>query len=137
MFHEVEMPLIPVLVEMQLNGVALDPEVLPPMSVELGSHLDKIKTNVFNLLGHEFNLNSPVQLSEVLFEYLKLPGTKKTKTGFSTDASSLESLKDRLRHGKIPDADTRALAILDDVLTYRQLSKLKSIVRLLSSRSPS
>lgn len=125
-FHEVEMPLIPVLVEMQLNGVALDPEVLPPMSVELGSHLDKIKTNVFNLLGHEFNLNSPVQLSEVLFEYLKLPGTKRTKTGFSTDAASLESLKDRLRHGKIPDADIRALAILDDVLTYRQLSKLKS-----------
>ncbi len=125
-FHEVEMPLISVLVEMQINGVALDPDVLPPMSVELGSQLDTIKTNVFSVLGYEFNLNSPVQLSEVLFDHLNLPGIKKTKTGFSTDAASLESLKERLRRGKLVDADTRALAIIDNVLTYRQLSKIKS-----------
>ena len=125
-FHKVEMPLAPVLVRMQRNGVALDSETLERMSVELGERLRGIAADMYETVGHEFNINSSQQLGDVLFKELRLPTTKRTKTGFSTDAASLDSLKEQLDLGVAVDADPRAYAVLGNVLDYRQLSKLKS-----------
>ena len=86
LYDEVEVPLIPVLVQMQRNGVSLDTTLLNEMSVSLGGQLDGIQAEMFELIGHEFNLNSPKQLSDILFTELHLPTTRKTKIGFSTDA---------------------------------------------------
>ena len=125
-FHKVEMPLAPVLVRMQRNGVALDSETLERMSVELGDQMRGIAADMYETVGHEFNINSSQQLGDVLFKELRLPPTKRTKTGFSTDAASLDSLKEQLDLGVAVDADPRAYAVLGNVLDYRQLSKLKS-----------
>ena len=81
---------------------------------------------MYETVGHEFNINSSQQLGDVLFKELRLPTTKRTKTGFSTDAASLDSLKEQLDLGVAVDADPRAYAVLGNVLDYRQLSKLKS-----------
>ncbi len=125
-FHKVEMPLAPVLVRMQRNGVALDSETLERMSIELGERLRGIAADMYETVGHEFNINSSQQLGDVLFKELRLPPTKRTKTGFSTDAASLDGLKEQLDSGLAVDADSRAYAVLGNVLDYRQLSKLKS-----------
>ena len=125
-FHKVEMSLAPVLVRMQRNGVALDSETLERMSVELGERLRGIAADMYDTVGHEFNINSSQQLGDVLFKELRLPPTKRTKTGFSTDAASLDGLKEQLDRGEAADADPRAYAVLGNVLDYRQLSKLKS-----------
>ena len=125
-FHKVEMPLAPVLVRMQRNGVALDSETLERMSVDLGERLRGIAADMYETVGHEFNINSSQQLGDVLFKELRLPPTKRTKTGFSTDAASLDGLKELLDRGDAVDADPRAYAVLGNVLDYRQLSKLKS-----------
>ena len=123
---EIEMPLVPVIVRMQRNGVALDSELLERMSEELGSQLAGIEAAMLGTVGHEFNLNSSQQLGVVLFDELKLPRTKKTKTGYSTDASSLEGLKARLDLGEAEEVDPRSLEVLERILDYRQLSKIKS-----------
>ena len=81
---------------------------------------------MFELVGHEFNLNSPKQLSEILFNELKLPPTRKTRSGFSTDAQSLDDLKGLLDRGKSVDSDPRSYEILNRILEHRELSKLKS-----------
>ena len=125
-FHKAEMPLVPVLVRMQRNGVALDTEALGRMSVDLGDRLREIAADMYETVGHEFNINSGQQLGDVLFKELRLPTTKRTKTGFSTDAASLDGLKEQLDRGEAVDADPRAYAVLGNVLDYRQLSKLKS-----------
>ena len=125
-FHRVEMPLAPVLVRMQRNGVALDSETLERMSVELGDRIRGIAADMYETVGHEFNINSSQQLGDVLFKELRLPPTKRTKTGFSTDAASLDGLKEQLDLGLAADADPRAYAVLGNVLDYRQLTKLKS-----------
>ena len=125
-FDNVEMPLAPVLVRMQHNGVALDSEPLAAMSVELGERLSDIATSMYSLVGHEFNINSPHQLGDVLFTELRLPPTKRTQKGYSTDAASLDSLKEFLDSGKAGDVDPRAYELMEQVLDYRQLSKLKS-----------
>ena len=126
LFADVEMPLVPVLVRMQYNGVALDAAMLGEMSVELGGRLSQIEAEMYELVGHIFNLNSPQQLGEVLFTELRLPPTKKTQKGFSTDASSLERLKATLDEGKSEGVDPKAYQVLDYILEYRQLSKIKS-----------
>ena len=125
-FERVEMPLAPVLVRMQLNGVALDLELLSEMSSELAERLSAIETGMFDLVGHEFNLNSGRQLGGVLFDELRLPPTRRTKTGYSTDAAALDGLKELLNRDDAGDVDPRALEVLDQVLEYRQLSKIKS-----------
>ncbi len=125
-FDKVEMPLAPVLVRMQHNGVALDSESLKAMSVELGERLSGIASDMYALVGHEFNINSSQQLGGVLFTELRLPPTKRTQKGYSTDAASLDSLKEFLDQGKADDVDPRAYDLLDQILDYRQLSKLKS-----------
>ena len=109
----VELPLAKVLGDMELRGFKADKEGLSRMSQELGGRIEKIQTEIYNLVGYEFNLNSPKQLGVALFEELGLPAKKKTKSGYSTNAEVLEELKD-----KHP-----AVSLL---LEYRQLSKLKS-----------
>ena len=109
----VEMPLVPVLVSMQRHGVMLDGGALHEMSSELDQGLKQLEAYIYELVGHVVNLNSPLQLSDLLFNELQLPKTKRTKTGYSTDANSLEALK-----GHHP--------VIDNILEYRQLTKLKS-----------
>ena len=113
LFSEVEMPLVPVLFSMERNGVALDTDLLRQMSLRLGGQLLKLETEIYNSVGHRFNINSPQQLSSVLFEELKLPSARKTKSGYSTEASILEKL--RCSH-----------PVIELILEYRQLFKLKS-----------
>jgi DNA polymerase-1 len=113
LFTEVELPLMPVLVHMERNGVALDVELLQQMSQRLGEQLLKLEAEIYNSVGHQFNINSPQQLSTVLFEELKLSPQRKTKSSYSTGAAVLEELR-----GAHP--------VIEFILDYRQLSKLKS-----------
>lgn len=115
LFYELEMPLSEVLASMQLHGVKIDARALGELSRELERRLIDLRSSIYALSpeGREFNLNSPRQLAEVLFERLKLPVVKKTKTGFSTDEEVLKKLS--ARH-PLP-------ALL---LEYRGISKLKS-----------
>jgi len=113
LFSEVEMPLVPVLVTMERNGIALDTEPMRQMSHRLGEQLLRLEKEIYDNVGHQFNINSPQQLSCVLFEELKLPPARKTKSGYSTGAAVLEELR-----GVHP--------VIEFVLSYRQLSKLKS-----------
>jgi DNA polymerase-1 len=113
LFNEVEMPLIPVLARMERNGVALDTDLLRHMSQSLGKQLLKLEQEIYSYVGHRFNINSPQQLGGVLFGKLKLPGAKKTKSGYSTDASVLEGLRE-------------VHPVVKLILEYRQLMKLRS-----------
>ena len=126
MLREYEMPLVPVLVRMQRDGVAIDVDALYKMSEELGTELDRIRNDMYLTVGHEFNLNSSKQLGDVLFTELRLPPTRRTKSGFSTDAVSLDGLKARLDTGTIEGADPRVYDVLSGILEHRQLSKIKS-----------
>ena len=113
LFFEVEMPLVEVLSQMELWGIALDLKVLENLSLDLEKKLIKIIEEIYALSQCQFNLNSPKQLREILFGKLKLPVIKKTKTGPSTDEEVLKELKD-----KHP--------LVSLLLEYRQLTKLKS-----------
>ncbi len=113
LFHEIELPLAGVLADMESEGVAIDVPYLKQMQDELGAQLAAIEAEVEEVAGQKFNLNAPQQLAKVLFEDLRLPVGKRTKTGYSTDADTLESLRD-----KHP--------IIGLILEHRQLSKLKS-----------
>ena len=113
LFTDVEMPLVPVLVRMEMVGVAVDVSVLREMSIVLGREIARMEDEIHGQVGHRFNIGSPQQLSQVLFEQLKLPKTRKTKLGHSTDAQALEAL--------------RALhPIVDQIQSYREITKLKS-----------
>ncbi|MBU0759555.1 MAG: DNA polymerase I [Candidatus Omnitrophica bacterium] len=113
LFTEIELPLIDVLSDMELSGVKIDVKLLKDMSKEVTRELEVIVENIYKMAGTKFNINSPKQLSGVLFEKLKLPVVKKTKTGFSTDVGVLERL-----------AFVHPLP--KELLMYRELSKLKS-----------
>ncbi|MDH4299024.1 MAG: DNA polymerase I [Dehalococcoidia bacterium] len=113
LFAEVEMALIPVLVAMETNGILLDTGLLREMSLEMGKELLKLEKEIYGSVGHQFNINSPQQLGKVLFEDLRLPQSRRTKTGYSTEASVMEALR-----GVHP--------VIELILQYRQLSKLKS-----------
>jgi DNA polymerase-1 len=117
LFNELEMPLIEVLAGMEMAGIALDKDFLGRMSSELSERMSAIEAQIFEACGMPFNINSPQQLSEMLFVRLKIvppDRTQKTSTGFySTAAGILESMS-----GKHP--------VIDLVLEYRELSKLKS-----------
>ncbi|MFI5284261.1 MAG: DNA polymerase I [Candidatus Dormibacterales bacterium] len=113
LFHEIELPLAGVLAGMESEGVAIDVPYLKDMQDELGRQLAAIESEVEQVAGQAFNLNAPQQLAKVLFEDLRLPVGKRTKTGYSTDADTLEALRD-----KHP--------IVGLILEHRQLSKLKS-----------
>ena len=92
LYNEIELPLIGVLVEMERNGILVDKEVLREQAKELEVLLKQLQQDIFHLAGEEFNPNSPKQVAHILFEKLKLPVHKKTKTGPSTDASVLQDL---------------------------------------------
>ena len=113
LFAEVEMPLLPVLLRMETNGVALDTAKLREMSWGMSERMAKLENEIYKNVGHAFNINSTQQLGVILYEELKLPKAKKTKSGYSTEASVLEALK-----GVHP--------IIELLLEYRQLAKLKS-----------
>ena len=113
LFTEVEMALVPVLVAMETNGILLDTDLLRKMSLEMGKELLRLEKEIYGSVGHQFNINSPQQLGKVLFEDLRLPQSRRTKTGYSTEASVMEALR-----GVHP--------VIELILQYRQLSKLKS-----------
>ena len=113
LYKEIELPLLEVLAEIELNGVYVDRKHLKELSSKIDKQLLHLEKDIYVLADEEFNINSPKQLSVILFEKLKLPVVKKTKTGYSTDVSVLEQLA--VEH-KLPE----------QVLSYRQLAKLKS-----------
>ena len=113
LMDDLEMPLLPVLVTMQRHGVKVDEGVLHEMSRDLNQQMLQVERELYETIGHTVNINSPQQLSDLLFKELGLPRTKRTKTGYSTDANSLESLS-----GLHP--------VVDKILEYRQVAKLKS-----------
>jgi len=113
LFEEVEMPLVSVLAEMEHNGVSLDIGLLRQMSGELGKTLEQLSKNIYKEAGTVFNIDSPKQLAEVLFDRLKLKSPRVGKAGRSTDAAVLEQLS-----GRHP--------VVALVLEYRQLSKLQN-----------
>ena len=113
LFYDVEAPLSGVLFEMEANGVRLDVAVLEDLSKECQTKITELEKSLFELAGGPFNVNSPKQLSEILFERLKLPTVKKIKTGFSTNEEVLTKLSTQ-----------HPLPAL--ILEYRQMSKLKS-----------
>jgi DNA polymerase-1 len=92
LYEGVERPLVPVLARMELDGIRVDPERLELFAKELERNLDNLTREIHTLAGEPFNINSPKQLAHVLFEKLKLPPVKRTKTGYSTDADVLEQL---------------------------------------------
>ena len=115
LYEDLELPLIQVLAEMEMNGVGLDTDLLNDLSKEFSAQMDRIEKDIYGIAGREFNINSPKQLGEILFEELKLTPQKKTrkKSGYSTDVEVLTELA--LVH-ELPA----------EVLAYRSLSKLKS-----------
>lgn len=113
LFIEIEMPLIKVLGEMEINGIKVDVEVLKKMAYKVNLSLRELKKVIYDLAGCEFNINSPKQLSIILFEKLKLPIIKKTKTGYSTNAEVLNTLASQHK-------------IVSFILEYRELAKLKN-----------
>ena len=112
-FNNLEMPLLPILAEMEGEGIRIEPKVLKDYGIELGKELESIQAKTYKIVGHEFNLSSTQQLQKVLFEERKLKPGKKTKTGYSTDVAVLEELA---REDEVP-----AL-----ILRHRSLLKLKS-----------
>lgn len=115
LYETLERPLIPILVDMEYRGIKVDPLVLKKLSHDFGKRLEDIEKQIQDQSGENFNVASPKQLGDVLFEKLKLPGGKKGKTGaYGTAADVLESLSEQ------------GFSIANTLLEWRQLSKLKS-----------
>ncbi len=113
LFDEVEMPLVEVLVELESNGIKIDPAVLERLSGEYGEVMHRVEREIYELAGRQFNIGSPKQLAEILFNEHKLPILKRTKTGGSTDADVLDEL-------------ARLHPLPAKILEYRQYAKLKN-----------
>ncbi|USB32366.1 DNA polymerase I [Paenibacillus sp. YPG26] len=113
LFYELEMPLSRILADMEKQGIAVNREDLQELGKEFEIQIRRLAQHIYELAGMEFNINSPKQLGEILFDKLGLPVIKKTKTGYSTDAEVLEKLA--------PYHD-----IVQSILEYRQLTKLQS-----------
>jgi DNA polymerase-1 len=113
LFKDIEIPLVPVLARMESVGVAFDVAVMREMSKGLNEQIEYLESKAYSEVGHEFNLGSPPQLSQVLFEEIGLPKTRKTKQGYSTDAQAIEALR-----GVHP--------IIETLLEWRGLTKLRS-----------
>ncbi len=112
-FEELDLPHIPVLARMEQWGLALDPSLLRELGDELAGRIEQAQSAVYEAVGHELQIGSPQQLSQVLFEEIGLPKTRKTRTGWTTDANALEPL----RH---------AHPAVEAVLQWRELTKIKS-----------
>ncbi len=113
LYNEIEIPTVYVLAHMEKEGIRVDATALQAYSVMLGERITELEKKIYETAGLEFNINSPKQLGEILFERMQLPGAKKTKTGYSTNVDVLNKLKNDY-------------PIVADVLMYRQLAKLKS-----------
>ncbi len=113
LFYEIDMPTIEILSNMQWNGMYVDEKELNQFGKELTEKLENLTKIIYEMAGEEFNINSTKQLGEILFEKMKLPVIKKTKSGYSTDVDVLEKLK-------------REDPIIEKILEYRQLMKLNS-----------
>ena len=113
LYQTVELPLCSVLAEMEVEGFLIDRKALTEFGQMLSGRIDQVQTDIYELAGETFNINSTQQLGRVLFEVLGLPSGKKTKTGYSTSAEVLDKLR-----GQHP--------IIENILEYRQLTKLKS-----------
>jgi DNA polymerase-1 len=113
LFYTLEMPLVPILAEMECEGIKIEIPALRKYGVELGADIDWIQAETWKIVGHEFNLASPRQLQQVLFDERGLKRGKKTKTGYSTDMAVLTELA---RTDRVPEL----------ILRHRALSKLKS-----------
>lgn len=113
LYYNVELPLIGVLAEMEFNGFKVDLDILNQLGDEFDSKIHDLTEEIYELAGEEFNINSPKQLGEILFDRLNLPIIKRTKTGYSTDAEVLDKLRGEHK-------------IIEKILKYRQLVKLKS-----------
>ncbi len=112
-YRDIDMPLVPVLVALERAGLEIDVDRMHELSAQLGAKMDELSQQVYDLAGETFNIASPKQLSHILFEKLGLPAKKKTRSGYSTDASVLSSLASK---HPVPGL----------VLEYRELSKIKS-----------
>ncbi len=112
-FREIDLPHVPVLARMERFGVALDLDVLREMDRDLSGRITAAERAVYDAVGHEVRIGSPLELSALLFEELGLPKTRKTKTGYTTDADALEPL--RVLH-----------PVVDAILNWRELTKIKS-----------
>jgi DNA polymerase-1 len=117
---EIELPLVPVMATMELDGITVNQEILARLSGELGAVGADLASRAYAEIGHEVNLGSPKQLQQVLFEELGMPKTRANKTGFSTDAASLTDLQEQAPH-----------PFLDLLLQHRDATKLKQIVETL------
>ncbi len=113
LFHEIELPLIPILARMEAAGIALDRDALANLDREFATEIERLETEIYAAVGHRFTIGSPKQLGEILFEELHLPHGRKTKTGYSTDATVLEELR-----GVHP--------VVQPVLDWRIYTKLRS-----------
>ena len=113
LLYEIEMPLAVILAEMELTGFKVDVEGIKGYGKELALAEEELKERIYSYAGEEFNIGSPKQLGEILFEKMGLPKSKKTKTGYSTDAETLQKLIN-----KHP--------IIEDILEYRQVAKLRA-----------
>lgn len=113
LLYDIELPLASVLADMELRGFRVDRDGIKAYGEELQVAADALQMRIYSYAGEEFNIGSPKQLGEVLFEKMGLPKSRKTKTGYSTDAESLQKLISR--H-----------PIIEDILEYRQVTKLKS-----------
>lgn len=113
LFTDIEMPLVKVLADMQFVGMKVEKEELISYGNVLKQQIEELTGEIYNLVGEEFNINSPKQLGEILFEKLKLPYAKKTKSGYSTDVDALEKIKNE--H-----------PVVEKILDYRGIMKLNS-----------
>ena len=112
LFESIEMPLAKVLANMEIEGIRVDKKVLEEMGTEIKIKLEILTRDIYNYAGEEFNINSPKQLGEILFDKLKLPGAKKNKNGYATDIDVLKKLTE--------------YPIINKILEYRVLAKLYS-----------
>jgi DNA polymerase I len=117
LLHEVELPLVAVLAEMERTGIAVDTAHFAGMSATLGGQVKEAEQAAYAVVGHEFNLGSPKQLQQVLFTELGLQKTKRIKTGYTTDSEALTSLLVQTGH-----------PVLEHLLRHRDVARLKSIV---------
>lgn len=116
-YREIEIPLIPVLADMELRGIAVDKPKLEALHTEFGNRAREYESEAYGHIGREVNLGSPKQLQEVLFDQLQMPKTRATKTGYTTDAAALQELQETHPH-----------PFLGALLAYRDTTKLKQIV---------
>ena len=130
LMSDMELPLVPVLVDMQRQGIKMDTGVLHEMSRDLNEQIQQVEEEFRQTIqekvgGMSVNINSPQQLSDLLFQTLALPRTRRTKTGYSTDANALQDLKTRLTDANV-NASIEGIQVVDQILEYRQIAKLKS-----------